>query len=300
MKMKMMVPAAMLVGSILMLPSAHADTATATRIDSLTATVTGTAIQVAGTVTFVDVPVEVGTDAASDSRAPGSDLTSARISRPDPSKKNLIMRVGVGNMPPSLDGTPLALYFNWSILVSDANGANSKEFLLQANRAPGSGLPATDPVFKVMTCVPGTGASTCTVSSTVTGTFDSTGLSVTVPTAAIGANTGSIISVGPNNLVSTVGAGAPAVGDAWFTNLGGDSMSHDDYIVAGPSVKLGIAPAGTNPAAVALTKTATVASNGSAFASTLPKPAAGSYVLVAEACYTGADCVLSSTDITVA
>ena len=270
-------------------------------ITSLTATASGSTVAVAGTVAFTgDGAVQVASDAgdAPTSQVPGADLTTATIASPN--LRDLVFTVGLANQPPAgVNGVPEVIHYIWHISV--ITGANTSAFELMAVRSAQNQQPgSTEPWFGLLTCMPGTGAASCSVSTSLSGRMQDGVVEWTVPRAAISASGGSIISLAQNGLRSTVGA----AGLVWFTNLGGDTMAGvEDYTVPG-TVRVGIAPASTPDDQVPLTVTTAVKTN-STFSTSLPKPAtAGDYKVAALACF-GIDedgqnvCELGTTPVTV-
>ena len=304
MRRSIIVPSALVIGAMLSLSPAQADPGTATHVDSLSATV-GAAVSVSGTATFVDVPVEVFTDPDA-ARVPtvGASVTSATFSRPiGTSAANSVLNVkfAIADHSAALpNGTFPGMVF---LLPLMADGTNDGYFLMAG--AAGGQEPGTDPKWSVMQNQADGFARTATVQGSMGGGK----LEWKVPVTAIGAKTGAVIeqAAGAN---STGGPTAPSQVSWGLHELGYCCTTADwieqyslqqEYVVPGAVVNVGIAPAGTNPAGVALTKTV-VPTNWTtgAFATSLPKPAvAGNYIVVAEACYTGADCVRSSTPFTV-
>jgi len=270
-------------------------------ITALEASASGSTVAVSGTVAVTgDGAVQVGSDSGDTptSQVPGADLTTATISSPN--LRDLVFTVGLANQPPAgVNGVPEVIHYIWHISVITGN--NSSAFELMAVRsAQFQQTGSTEPWFGLLTCMPGTGAAQCSVSSTLVGRMQDGVVEWTVPRAAISASGGSTISVAQNGLRSTVGA----AGAAWFTNLGGDTMaSVEDYTVPG-TVAVGIAPATTPDDQVPLTVTTAIKTSGS-FSTSLPKPAtAGDYKVAALACF-GIDedgqnvCELGTTPVTV-
>lgn len=269
-------------------------------ITALDATASGSTVAVTGAVALTgDGAVQVASDSgdAATSQVPGANLTTAKIASPN--LRDLVFTVGLANQPPAgVNGVPEVIHYIWHISVT--TGANTAAFELMAVRSAQAQQPgSTEPWFGLLTCVPGTGAANCSVSSTLVGRMQDGVVEWTVPRAAISASGGSIISAAQNGLRSTVGA----AGLVWFTNAGGDTMAGvEDYTVPG-TVALGIAPAATPDDQVPLTVTTAIKTN-STFSASLPKPAAGDYKVAARACF-GIDeegqnvCELGTTAVTV-
>lgn len=272
-----------------------------TRVEEVTATRSGGFLVVDGSATFVDQPKVVGEDPADDATAKGigAEITRATLSSA-PLASRVKFTLEIADQPPQVNGVPV-VYYNWSVSVIHSGGTTN-EFLLQANRAPGSGLPNTDPVFRILTCTqdPDTGQDTCTESSRVTGTIGDGVVELDVPLLRIGASSGDILRAGRDGVVATLGAGVPAEGDIWFLNFGGDSVSVEDYTLPGATVSLGLAPAGTPPETVVTPNEATVNASTGVFDAALDVGGMGpgTYVLVAKACYGSGNCGLASTDVT--
>lgn len=283
---------------------ASADPQEATHVDSLAAAAFGSTIAVSGQASFVDAPIQVGEDAIGDTELSsiggdatplGDDLTTATIARPDPFKNTLTFTLGIANQPPQLNGVPEAILYNWSIAVDGlpdrANGLS-----LQAIRTGQGEKPGASPVFRIMQCTENAdGDVECDTLTQLSGKIVDGVVQWQVPMSQINANPGTIITQ-RGDVTSTLGAS----GRAWFWDFGGDAMFMDfDYTVPGPTVRLGIAPAGTPPELVELTGTATLSSDGS-FTGTLPAPGEpGDYVVVAKACHGTASCGLAGTTITI-
>lgn len=273
--------------------------AAGTTIESFSATVGPTTISVSGTASFVDEPMVVGTDApeaVNQGKVPGTDITTIEISRPNPTANAIRFTMNVANQPPELNGIPLVPYFAWDFFVDTPTG-QTLQFLLLANRATGES-PDTDPDFVLWTCDPDAPPPNCNETARVTGAFTPTAVEVTVPANTIGAAPGAVISgSGTNNVRVSPGIGTPVA--TGVTNLLLESLTQTEaYTVPGPTVRVGVAPAGTAPEAVELTKAGSFKTDGT-FSATLPKPEPGDHVVAAEVCYTDTDCALTSTDVTV-
>lgn len=279
--------------SVLLGPTAHADPGEATHIDSIAATV-GTSVSVTGTATFVDVPVVVGQDA--DGASPngvGADVRDLIIERP-PGSNALRFTMKIDDQPPTLNGLPTLVYL-WPLNV---NG-DEQHFFLMAGRAGGFPNTSENPGWAVMQNTP-EGFLPVT---DVPGVMGDGMVQWNAPIASLGAKAGDLLAQGATSGTASVPAGV-RVGVHQLFWLGAPQPDNftmeQEYTVPGAVVKTGIAPAGTDPAAVALTKAATANASTGAFSASLAKPAtAGEYIVVAEACYTGADCVRASTTVTV-
>jgi len=267
---------------------------TATGVNSVEATVSGSVISVTGSATFVETPTVVGTDPAGDATVPGigSDVTQLTISRPA-GTNNLVFTMDIADAIPVLFGVPETILYTWGLNV-DTAGASS-EYSVQAWRTAQYDRPGgLDPVIRVLSHP---AAGSFDVVGYFSGTMADGKVTATVPRSSINADTGTVLSVGSRGVGTTAGA----IGFAYFNNnLGGDGAFIEEYTVPGPTVRLGIAPAGTPPELVPLTVSATVNVTTGAFNGFLPKPAgSGEYVVAAEACYHADACGSGSTTVTV-
>jgi hypothetical protein len=274
-----------------------------TSVDSLTTTVTTASVSVAGKATFAAAPVQVVDDSAGDPsvKGIGADITTGTIGS-EPTTPKLVFTLHIGDAPPAADGVPVVVFYNWSIAVTHPDGT-SDEYGLQASRAYGSGLPSANAGFNLFTCAtdPTTGQGSCSSTYKPVGSFAGGTITWPVPLIKIGAAAGDVVAQGADGVFTTLGGGAPVVGDVWFTSPTLDSASVDvEYPVLTGTVQLGIGSAGTDPATVPLTANATKVNKDGTFTATLPLPAtAGAYEVVAKACY-GADvCGLRTADFTV-
>lgn len=207
--------------------------------------------------------------------------------------------LGIGNLLPAPVGSaPAVLHHNWGFTVQ--SGTSSTDLVLKAvNRgaviATTAGRSATDPSFAVQTCSadPQTGQNTCT-SQYVEGQYTATGVRFVLDNAAAKLVSGAVVF--PSGQGINVSPGASDV--LWFTNgAGGDVMGAEDFVVPRGVVEVGVAPAGTPLEDVVLD--AVRDAPGGAVTVSLPRPAAGSYVVVARACH-GEQCgPLTSRPVTV-
>ena len=296
MRGKSLISMAVVVGSMLALPSAQADPGAATHIDALSATV-GSQVVVTGGATFVDVPVKVIDDPDA-ARVPqiGANVTEATFSRPvgtTSSNSTFNVTFTIGDPNPVL---PNGSYPGMVYLLPLMVGVEDTGLFLMAGSSDGGN---TTPALAVMR----DGADGFTTVSKVNGSLGNGKLVWKIPLSTIGAPK-------PGAAISQGGAASAEVRTGmtevvyccttadWFEQYTVDT----EYFLPGATVNLGIAPAGTPIGQVALTKAATIPnwSNG-AFSGALAKPdTPGDYIVVAEACYTGSDCVRSSTPLTVA
>lgn len=269
-----------MIGATLVLGVTAASAQPAASVTTLTATKTGNGVQVAGKLAYAAGAIDAGTDPAGDSNVPGTDITAASVTPTSPTTLDFSLKIA--NMPPVLNGVPEAVHYNWAIAVT--NGEAINEYVLQALRSSQWGAAGSaEPFFQLMTCAPGTTGGECSPTAELQGEMTATGLTFKVPTGAIGAKPGSVIGAGGDGVVSTLGA----AGVVWFTNNGGDSIAVDDVTLPVPSVRVGIAPAGTPESDVALTAPAAL-SGASGFSTVLPAQPTGSYVVVAQVCYSEA------------
>jgi hypothetical protein len=93
----------------------------------------------------------------------------------------------------------------------------------------------------------------------------------------------------------------PTASGAFWGVVAFDTAAMDfEYDVPFPTVKLGIAAAGTPLSSVPLIENATVNGTTGAFSGSVPRPStSGEYVVVAQACYGSSSCGLSSTSVTI-
>lgn len=259
---------------------AGADDQGTTHVDEVAASRSGGTLFVSGSATFVDVPGEVMTD-------PGDgilvDVTSGTISRPDPTSSTLEFTLNISAV--STDW-PNMVYL-WPIMVD----GNDTGLFLMGSRI---GAISTNPTF-ILARNEGDGFSTV---ANVQGSLTADAITWKVPLFRLGADGGSLLSGGggSNPEVRTGTAGlfycctTADQFDNWFL---------EDYRVPGASVEIGIADAGTPPALVPLTGSASV--SGSSFTGGLDVSglAAGDYVVVAKACYGEGNCGIATTNVTI-
>jgi hypothetical protein len=278
---------------------AHADPGTATHIDSLTATVGASTIQVSGAATFVDAPKLVGQDGA-DAAVPGigADIRDITISRVPP-KGAVKFTLSIADQPPTIFGIPETVAYLWDITVKTGTSESSYE-LWAARTAQNASFGGTDPVFRRYICTPNPTPPpdvNCGSAVTVPGRMQDGVVEWQVPANQISASPGSVITS------SAIEVNPTASGVIWGglrLDLGGAAQD-EEYVVPGPTVQLGIAPAGTPAAQVPLATAGVVNTTTSAFTGSVAKPSqAGEYVLVAQACFGAGSCgERSSTAVTV-
>lgn len=270
-------------------------------VTSLTATHSNGTVSVAGAASFIRDEVVVGTSPAGTSELPpgapgtGMDLAAGRIRQI--SQSMLEFNVDVRDMPKKGEtyGVNEIVHYDWDFNVVK-NGALVAEYTLQTipsaqGEAPGS----LDPVYRLLTCVPNeqTGNTDCSTVGTVEGKLHATGITYKIPTSMINSVGGAVLEQNYDGIAASYGAS----GAYWYT--GGDRMPIDNFAVATPTVELGIAPAATPDAEVALTSSAPVNNKNGSFAGSLAAPTApGEYKVVAKACLADS-CGLSSTPLLV-
>lgn len=277
---------------------ASADAGAASHVDSMAATVASSSVNVTGQATFVDVPILVG-ESFSTPVVPGigADVTNATISRP-PTGTKINFTLNIADQPAQTGGVPELIAYQWDMQIKKPGEAEGTSLEFWAARsAQGRAPGGTVPVFYVDECVlnPDTGINECS-GNRVTGRMEAGVVEWQVTPSQLG-------SAVADDMISTGGEGitvVPTAAGAFWGVVAIDRGAHDlDYTVPGKSVKLGIAPAGTPEASVALLETAVVNAS-SAFSGSLPKPSqAGSYIVVAEACYGPESCSRTSTTITI-
>lgn len=228
--------------------SAGADPGPATHVDSVSATVGSSAIQVGGTAAFVDVPVVIGQDPTLDALppVPGTDVTTLTIARPDPGGDSLLFTMGIDLQPPSpISGPPFAVYYMWDLSVTKPDGTTGDRKVLSANRLPGSNLPSTNPRFRVWTWSGGS-CGCYPAGPFVNGTMANGVIEWPVKLTTIKASAGDTIAQQGGMVGSFPGAGYPVdESNIWFNELPFDLAMYNQYTIPGASVQLGIARAGT-------------------------------------------------------
>lgn len=277
-------------------PGAIADPGAASHVDSMTASVGSSTVAVAGQATFVDIPKQIATDAPGDALVPaiGADLVSGGVARPDPVKNELRFTLGIGDSINTLFGVPEVVHYSF-FFATGVDGADGG-YLLQALRsAQVQASGNVNPFFRLMR-FRGDGTC-CDPVRVVPGTMAAGAITWTILLADL--SNPSVIVAHPG-ATRQVQVQLGASGQQWLNSGQPDFMTiENEYGVPSRVVKVGIAPAGTDPASVALTTTGTV-NAANAFSAQLPRPATpGSYVVVAQACFGAGSCGLSSTTITV-
>ncbi len=267
--------------------SGAADGTSTATLGALTSTASTSVVKVVGTADLQALPaVEVGKDAAGDSRAPGTDLVGASITQLGGGVSAFDLKIA--NMAPTVGSLPAVLHHNWDFEV--VNGSTVTALALKAiNRGAviasaleGGSVDAASFALQTCTADEQTGQNTCT-SEYIDGSYSDTGVRFLVDNARIGLVGGSSVVPGENGINVSVGASDVI----WFTNgSGGDTMAASKYVAPQAVVELGIAPAGTPVEDVVLSTVAPV--KGKAFTANLPKGTPGeTAVVVARACHDG-------------
>jgi len=269
-----------------------------TEVTELNATV-GSSIAVSGKATFAPgLKVKVTEDGAGDhtlTQVPadsGTDLLSASITAVSPRK--LDFELEIGDLPEG--GMDEIINYNWPMMAgessfdlnahSQATGAELTCGVVFA--CTGGNVGGTRFSLNVCAPDPNTGQETCAVSP-LTGEITATSVIWHATTAEVPALAGGDLTIGPDG---NIAASLSASGITWYTNgNGGDTMGGDlDFFFPSGKVSFGIAPAGTDVDAVALTSTVKASASSGNFTGSLAKPAAGSYILVAQACFGTGNC----------
>jgi hypothetical protein len=220
-------------------PPAGADPGSLSHVDSLTATVAGSAIQITGAATFVDVPVTVATDAANDSALNGfaTDLVKGTIARPDPARSELRFTLEISDPVSTTHGVPEVVHYSY--FLSAGPNPNDGWLLLAARTAQLNATGSTSPMFRLDrfradgTC--------CDIVSQLSGSMADGKISFTVPFGPLGLSPGKAIEAHSRLVQVQLGAS----GFSRLNNGQPDFMSVEEtYTVPGPQVRLGIAPAG--------------------------------------------------------
>lgn len=289
--------------AILALPTL-ASAATAPSFTSLTTTVSGRTVSVAGVAAFgSEDPVLFGEDGSNDNTGGantanlGLDIRGTYISQPSASQSSLKFTLDLAGL--TNGGIPELLQYNWDIAVNGGSAGGGSNWSIKTMRSSAFQTAGQDPWAAVNTCVPSANGFTCSVTSVIPVTYDaSTGdINMTVPLNAISAKPGDRIEGWARNgepvwvRPSASGAQTPGVSIDQHTPDG-------VYEIPTRTVQLGLAPAGTPESGVTFGTTATVKTNSS-FTGSITAPAAGSYDLWAKACFAGS-CTVSSTPVSVA
>jgi len=290
--------AAIAAGALALVPAAAgADVQANTHVDTLNAAVGGGAIAVSGTATFVSIPTQVGLDGTGDAAVAGlgADVTSLKISRPSAGSANMKFEMGIADQPVApVSGGPMIVW-NWPLLTDDTDNG----YYLEARRVSASPFfpnANANPQFMLVH----NHADGFHEHGPITGTMADGVVSWTVSLSAIQASTAS--TIGTSSGCAALGSTASVPGGFILcANAGGDGafLDVESYEIPKARVQLGLAPAGTPESAVTMSETATVNATTGAYSVAIAKPAPGSYILVAKACFGSDNCGLSSTTITV-
>lgn len=324
-----LVAAAVSATIITTMSSALADPGETTHVDQVTATVGATAVEVAGTASFVDVPVQLGpgnpdqpTDEALEPIPQGNRaMKQLTISRPDPFGPTLKFTaelVKSAELPAGMFTAPEVITYRWRFIVSESGGPPIR-FQLIARQSDLlystliEGAPSAEPKFFLQRCdgdsawevesptgtPPTDGCPASSVFDEVTpieGEMSDNAVEWDVPLSAIGAQAGSRIDPDGTYAVS------PVLSAGSITLPLGAGIAYiptRPYRVPGPSIRLGIAPIGVPMQDVTLTEDGTVQPDG-AIGGRLPTPVEpGEYVVVVQACNGPSNCGLASTTITI-
>jgi hypothetical protein len=279
-----------------------------TEVTQLNATV-GSAIAVSGKATFAPgLKAKVAEDAADDHALTaipadsGTDLLSASITAVSP--KALDFELEIGDLPEG--GMDEIINYNWPLTIGTSTiELNAHSAATGAELTCGviflcDGGNVGQPRFAVNVCAinPDTGQNTCAVTA-VPGEITANSLIWHVNTSQASGLSGGDVELETGQVAASLSAS----GVTWYTNGNlGDLMAGESlFAFPAPNVSFGIAPAGTNVDAVALTSTVKANATSGNFSGSLSKPAAGSYILVAQACFGEDNCsARNSTPVTVA
>ena len=297
-----------------------------TTVNALAATPSGSTLTVNGSATFGgQAPVTVTEDPAGDAPvAPdlgddtGVDLVAARLFQPDPDVPQLVAEWKVTNLPAS-GGIPEGTRYSLPFKIGQ------KEFQVQAKFSNvASVTTADDPPGTVThsggafqlrgnctTSYQGTGVAACPHLAWLTGGFDVArdvvrvniplGSSV-APELATGArlerNTSTNANL--NNVITGYQAFislSPQTNDE--APFGPEDAESYAFVVPSKGVRLGVAPAGTDPSAVSFSAAATLAEDNSFTGSINTSGLApGSYEVFARACFAD-NCAISRAPFSV-
>jgi plastocyanin len=285
-------------------------------VDHVGASVSGSRIDVLGSVTFRgEGPVTVAADPPGDgpghpalAQAAGVDLIGARAYRPDPSIPAVFFEWRLADLPPG-GALPEGVRYTLPFRIGAAT------YVVQAKRlgAASTTVPG-DPqghathagfAFQLRGNCQTSPAPNCGHVAWLTGSFDAergivrvkVPLGVTpafVPGAAL--HRGQSSEPGQVRIRASYEtlADAAAVADeaAW-----GDADASFAYVIAEPSVRLGLAPAGTPAGDVSFDAVAEVASDGS-YTAIFQAPSPGAWDVWVRACF-GTSCSTASRRVTI-
>ncbi|HYT30612.1 MAG TPA: hypothetical protein VEN82_07525 [Actinomycetota bacterium] len=268
-----------------------------TKVTLKTATVTGSSINMAGKLTVGTTAlaaIQVANDPAgdcADCAAPnGTDIGTATI-QANLTAGTLTFTINILNPPPNLAGPPFFVY-DWQIAVDGVDNG----YFLQAGNV--GGFPPQAGTFFSL-CQNTASGFDCTLAA-LQGTLASGVVQIVLPMSDVGAVPGSVISSGHSLGTAPTIASTFSPSALLFYDTGGDDAVAADYTTPG-AVKLGIAPSTVPPNQVDASTPATVGPTG-AYKGSLPKPAPGTYVVVAKSCNgSGAAlvCAIASKIVTV-
>lgn len=293
---------------------------TPSNVSSLTASASGATISVNGAAAFGgEPPVTLATDDAGDgplhadtSRQTGVDLTGASVSQPDPANPTLVFEWRVTNLPPPAS-LPEAIRYTFPFKINTASG--QKTYQLQAKYSnvasatvpddPAGHARAPGTFFQLrgncVTNYQGAPVANCPHIAWLTGAFNAAADTVRIE-LPLGQSYAPDIAPGAVLLPNVVAGGTIAasyqavVSNATTTDYA-EWTEEVTYTVPSPSVRLGLAPAGTNPDAVNFSTAATVTDSGS-FTGSLTAPGPGNYEVFAKACF-GSNCGTKSVPVSI-
>jgi hypothetical protein len=267
-----------------------------THVESITATAGATSIALTGTATFVDTAVVFAEDAAGDTslKGLGTDLVKATIARPNPAKSELEFSIDIADEAQGIFTIPEVIHYSYFFAVGP--DAASQWLLMGQRTSQGQSTGSTEPVLNLHQF--NADGTCCASKGALAGSMSGGKVRWVLPMSRIQAKAGSVLEPHPSRAIQIqIGAsGSQRRND----NQPDQMYSETTYVVPGATVQLGIAPAGTPEAQVPLSVNAGVTAATGAFSGQLPMPAtAGTYVVVAKACYGDGNCGIKSTTITV-
>jgi hypothetical protein len=278
--------------------SAHGAVA-ATEVKDIAATASGSVIAASASVILGgEAPVEVGKDAVGDNLGGpatnpfGLDITALNISQPKASEPTLLFTLKLGQM---VTGLPETVQYNWDIMVDGGADEGGSNWSIKSMRTRASSTQTAAPYAGLFTCVPGTAQYTCTQRAMLAGVAfenEEAAIQIPVPMSAIGAEPGSTITAWARS-TNPVWIGPSAGGAQTLTNIF-DTATHQEYVVPTPSIQFGLAPSGGTPA----TTVPGSKGAGDRYSATLTAPSAGTYDVVAKACFS-TNCASQTIPVTV-
>lgn len=293
--------------------SSAGESGPATGVEHVQASVAGSDVIVQGTARFVDLPVQVGTDPSGDAQVSGrgADVVAATISRPDPFANELRFSLGVADLPS--DAPAIGVDHIWCLEVlpdgiDSPPGQHQRHMLHAYRKSDGAaGFRATSAngctlIYGGPTISGATGPDPGAIS----GSIGQGAVTFAVPFQKMaGVKPGALIrhyeyftNAIQGDRIGQVGSSLGALGFEWYGSL--DTIAVAEYVVPAPTVRIGVAPAGTPPEQVPLTATATVLPDSS-FRGMFPleEIPPGDHVVVAEACYGEENCGHAATSLSV-